>query len=283
MTYRKKIHDFADRYLDLYKNRNTTQNEVIEGFSKQCFAFDFKMDCGEVIENIYPQMNVLYDACIFESIVGRIDDISLLGSAIFSKWRYITHWAYSESLLSEENRLWFVKAFTRMVELTEERNKSNREHLPLLKGQALKIYIISNGLCYGPCPMPEDEVEQHLTLYEDGRVCFAGYNYGNRCGKYERGRSKQFKIAKEKANRIFAAYNRFFSTDFEYYFATDIGSWDMIMINTEGEEFKFNGSLFVDFAVEGVNLSELMREELGIENLWVFDGDNKPDIKNIIT
>ena len=280
MTDKRKIYEFAVKYVELYKDMDTLEHEVEEWFADQCFALKFEMDCGKAIEKAFPHMNVS-DTRVFKRIVRQIDDPALLGSAIFSKWRYITHWSYGESLLSEENRPWFMAAFTRLIELTDMIEYADCGP-PLLKGKARKIRIVSDGFSFGHLPMPEEEVEQHLTIYEDGRVWFSGYNYGDGC-KYIRGRRKQFKMKKGQADRIFAAYNQFFSTEYIDIFATDIGTWNMTITNTEGVKFRFCGSLIADFEVDGEDLSEMMREELKIENLWVFDGDNKPDRVDRIT
>ena len=278
---KQKIYDFAVKYLKLYENQKTLEHEVEEGFADQCFALGFEMDCGKAIDGFFPQMNILHDTEVFKQIVRQIEDPGLLGSAFFSKWRYITHWSYGESLLSEENRPWFIAAFTRLKELTELKELKDFQR-PLLKGRARKINLVSYGMGYGPLPMPEDEVEQHLTVYEDGRVWFSAYQFGNG-HPYIRGRRKQFKLQKGQADRIFAAYNQFFSTNYNEIFATDIGYWELTLTNMEGSKFRFNGSLIADFEVNGEDLSEIMREELRIENLWIFDGDTKPDRVDGIT
>ncbi|MCO1604491.1 hypothetical protein [Desulfosporosinus nitroreducens] len=43
--------------------------------------------------------------------------------------------------------------------------------------QIQKIRIVSNNISYGPEPLLEDEVEQHLTISASGRVWFTGYKY----------------------------------------------------------------------------------------------------------
>ena len=57
----------------------------------------------------------------------------------------------------------------------------------------------------------------------------------------------------------------YFSTEYIEVFATD------------GEVYKFRGSLIADFKVDGVDLSHMVREALGMDDLYVFDGNNKPD------
>lgn len=272
------IHEFAVKWLDKYRDLKTTEREVIENFADECFAIGFEMDCGQSLEDAYPRQNLLNDYSKLDSHIEEIIDIKLLGSAIFSKWRGITHWSYSESLLSEENRPWFIVALSRLALLTEPNG-----FCPfVLKGKAKKIRIISNNVGYGPPPNPDEEVEQQLTLCDDGRVWFSGYNFIYESDGYKRGRQKQFKLEKEKADTVFYAFTRFFSGEFIDIFATDIGTWEMTITNQDDEEFVFRGSLCADYEIDGTDLSELLRDELGIEHLFVFDGDEKPDIVNRI-
>jgi hypothetical protein len=93
------------------------EREARDTFADACFALGFEMDCGQALEEAYPDKNALYDYPAMEKIVNDIDDISLLGSAIFSKWRYITHWGQSD-LFSAENRPWFIAIFRRLEHLS---------------------------------------------------------------------------------------------------------------------------------------------------------------------
>ncbi len=108
-------------------------------------------------------------------------------------------------------------------------------------------------------PEPEKEVEQHLT------------------------RSKSFKIEKVNAGRLFDAIEAYFGKGYNEIFATDIGDWVMELTNTEGKTYKFRGSLCADFDYEGTNLSDLVRDTVGMDDLYVFDGNCKPDMINKIT
>ena len=51
-------------------------------------------------------------------IIDQIDDISVLTSGIFSKYRYVTYWSHS-NLLDEDNRSWFIQAFYQLARITE--------------------------------------------------------------------------------------------------------------------------------------------------------------------
>ena len=52
-----------------------------------------------------------------EKVIDGIDDVQLLGSAIFSKWRYYNHWAMGESIRDEESMRWFNMITKRILEL----------------------------------------------------------------------------------------------------------------------------------------------------------------------
>lgn len=275
MFDKRAIHDFATKYYELYSSSDTLEYQVEERFSDQCIEFGFKMDCGEAIERVYPNMKILDDNMAFSRVLRQIEDIGLLGSAIFSKYRYITHWAYCDSLLSESNREWFKMAFKRLQELTNEVEfidftDDSRGFMPCFHGILDRIQLRTNGMCYGPCPEPEDEIEQHLTIRRDGRVWFSGYNFGRYKGKNVKGRRIQYKMPQDNAKRIFDIFNKKFSKDFIMFYATDIGSWDLKLTNTLGEEFYYSGSMYGEMECEGIDLTKLLQEELNIEDVWGF-------------
>ncbi len=62
--------------------------------------------------------------------------------------------------------------------------------------------IVSNRLCYGPMPEPDDEIEQYITINAEGRVWFSAYNFGAGIGQYQKARTKSFKIEKVIAERV---------------------------------------------------------------------------------
>ena len=66
-------------------------------------------------------------------------------------------------------------------------------------------------------------------------------------------------------------------------FATDIGDWVMELTNSEGMTYKFRGSLCADLDYEGKDLSDLVRDTVGMDDLYVFDGNCKPDVITKVT
>ena len=120
MGYIESIHSFAQKYLNLYSNPLTKENDVIEGFAEYCKDLDFEMDCGKRFSSAYSSdaMNH-YDALL--ATIDSIDNAAIMASGIFSQWRYVTHWSGGAHLLDEEYRQWFIIAFRRLAELTDSK------------------------------------------------------------------------------------------------------------------------------------------------------------------
>lgn len=274
MKNRNQIHDFAVKWMDKFRDQNINYIELVDHYmADDCVALGFEMDCGHAFERVYGK--AVYDREALDKIIDNVTDIPLLGSAIYSRWRYFNHWAYSGAEITEpENRTWFILALGRLAMLTDEKL--------FFDGIPKKMRIVSNNICYGPCPEPEDEVEQHLIINTNGRVWFSAYAFGDRLGKYTKARSSNFSIDKSIASELLNKVSSYFSEGYDETLATDIGDWVLELTNTDGKTYKFCGSLCADFEVEGIDLSDFIRDTLGLPDLYVFDGNNKPDVINKI-
>ena len=240
-----------------------------------CSALGFEMDCGHAFSEKYG--NAANDSEALDKIIDSVDNIPLLGSAIYSQWRYFNHWAYSGAeILEPQKRAWFILALSRLALLSGDNPF-------IFQGEPQKIRIISNCIGYDPCPEPEKEVEQRLTINADGQVWFSAYNFCDGFDHHKKARSQMCKIDKTTATNMLTSIARYFSDEYDELFATDIGDWVMEITNTEGNVYKFRGSLCADFAVDGIDLSDLVRETLGMDDLYVFDGNNKPDRVDHVT
>lgn len=276
MASMKQIHDFAVKWCDKFRDQNINYIELVDHFmADDCDALGFEMDCGHAFSEKYGQAVNNHEA--LDKIIDDVTDIPLLGSAIYSQWRYFNHWAYTGAEISEpQNRAWFILALSRLALLSGENPF-------IFQGTLKKMRIVSNNICYGSMPEPDEEVEQHLTINDEGCVWFSGYNFGHGGGRYEKARSRNFKIEKADADRLFNAIAAYFGNEYVEIFATDIGDWVMELTNTEGVTYKFRGSLCADFDYEGTDLSDLFRDTVDMDDLYVFDGNNKPDVINKIT
>ena len=153
----------------------------------------------------------------------------------------------------------------------------------IFRGTLKKMQIISNNTCFGHMPEPNEEVEQHLIINNEGRVFFSGYKFGHSGEQYEKARSKTYKIDKSATDKLFDAITAYFGNEYIEIFATDIGDWVMELTNTEGVTYKFRGPLCADFDYDGIDLSDLVRDTVGMDDLYVFDGNYKSEEISRIT
>lgn len=270
MADSKAIFAFATAWCDKFRNPRVKYTDLIDtAIGDNCEAFGFTMDCGHAFEAQYGAAS--HDAQALNGIIDKVDDIPLLGSAIYARWRYFSHWAYDpEEIEQPDNRAWFVLAFARLANLTGE--------CPFLfQGTLRKIRIVSNRLGYGVSPDPGDEVEQCLTLRADGRVWLTSYRFDVDAGNYKKAKARTFAVSQTIIDHIFDAIASYFVNGYTAVFATDIGDWKMELTNTEGEMYRLRGALCADFDWNGNDLSDLIRGELQMPNLYVFDGNSKPD------
>lgn len=272
MARMKQIHDFAVKWCDKFRDQNTNYRELVDHFlADDCAALGFEMDCGHAFSEKYGQAASSLEA--LERIIDDVMDIPLLGSAIYSRWRYFNHWVYDGAAISEpKNREWFILALSRLALLSDT-----------FQGDIKKACIVSNNVCYGPMPKSDREVKQHLTINDEGCVWFSGYNFGTEGERYEKARTKNFKIEKASAVKLLNILAAYFENGYIEDFATDIGDWVMELTTTEGVIYKFRGSLCAEFDYEGTDLSDIVRDTVGMNDLYVFDGNCKPDMITKIT
>ncbi len=116
----KEIHNFAVKWLDKFRNQEIDYIELVDHYlADDCDALGFEMDSGEEFSKRYG--SAVYDYRELQKIIDYINDIELLGSAIYSRWRYFNHWAYDgEEILELNNRSWFILALNRLVILSAE-------------------------------------------------------------------------------------------------------------------------------------------------------------------
>ena len=163
MVEMKQIHEFAVKWRDKFRDQNINYIELVDHFmADDCAVLGFEMDCGHAFSEKYGQAASNHEA--LDKIIDDVTDILLLGSAIYSQRRYFNHWAYDGAkILEPQNRAWFILALSRLVLLSEENPF-------IFQGTLKKMRIILNNICYGPMPEPDEEVEQHLTINDEGRV-----------------------------------------------------------------------------------------------------------------
>ena len=109
--------EFAEKWIDIFTRQPVEADFLFEEqMGNECFSLGFEMDCGHSFDRAYSKGRPLYEADELAAIIDEVEDIELLGSAIFSKWRGITHWSY-ESGFTDENKQWFLVALKRLKSL----------------------------------------------------------------------------------------------------------------------------------------------------------------------
>lgn len=113
--------NFARKHLEFFERTAADDQEMYRflddmAFPDECWSLGFEMDCGQSFietcgEDAWRSVGGLL------RIIDSINDVKLLGSAIFSQWRYFNHWAGSG--LTEEDREWFIVMLRRLKQLSE--------------------------------------------------------------------------------------------------------------------------------------------------------------------
>jgi len=151
----------------------------------------------------------------------------------------------------------------------------------LFKGKLVKIRLISNSMCYGPCPMPDQEIEQRITITPT-HIWVSRYDYGEG-DPYKLRQRFDGRIARENGDAILKSIEDYFkSEEFFIPYATDVGDWELTLINEDGENFKFVGSLISLGTLLDV-ISQDMRERLDMPYLYLFNGECAQDKIDRIT
>ena len=92
-------------------------NDKYPQFANDCRALGFETDCGRSFAKAFPGQTG-FEAEALKAVLPQITDAHFLGVAIFSYWRYLTHWLCAPP--PDDAPEWFRLAFERLKELTEK-------------------------------------------------------------------------------------------------------------------------------------------------------------------
>ena len=117
MTDNKDVLEFTHKWYRIFNDPSTKEYRLKGDFGEECDHLGFKMDCGKEFCKRCGE-DAFYKNEVMAKIVDRINDDVVLESAIYSKWRYITHWT-EQDLFEEKNRKWFSMALNRLRMIIE--------------------------------------------------------------------------------------------------------------------------------------------------------------------
>lgn len=272
----KAILNFSSKWRAKFQDEKIKYKSLLDqSMADECSALAFKISSGDEFIKKYGHDVNNYGG--LKKIIHEIKDIQLLGSAIYSKWAYFRYWADDSSeILSKENRLWFVLALKQLEKLSGD-------EVFACKNDIKKVRIISSNISFERMPDPEEEVEQRLSINSEGSVYFSAYKFGSVEKPYPKKQSKIFKIEKETSSKLLSALAAYFHERYDKTFTPDIGSWEIEITDRDGKVYKYYGSLDAKLEYEGIDLSDFLRDSLGMDDLYAFDGNYKSSIIDKIT
>ena len=143
---------------------------------------------------------------------------------------------------------------------------------PCLTSLMKKVQIISNNLCYGPAPRPNTEIEQHLTITDQGQVWFSRYRYGNGEERYPLINKEHLRIPEVDAKEILKLADEVTKIEDDL-FATDVGDWELTVTDTENKTSRKAGSL-IDTDLEPIKkFCAKIRKAMNRKGLFLLDGN----------
>lgn len=86
-------------------------------FPIECWKLGFEMDCGHSFSKACSK-EAWRSSEGLKRVINEINDLTVLGSGLFSNWRYFNHWACGHA--TEKDREWFLIILRRMQELTKK-------------------------------------------------------------------------------------------------------------------------------------------------------------------
>lgn len=259
------IHDFARRYVQLFRDPLTQDFQLEVALGQECNSLGFTFNDGHSLQETYP--GIFSDQALLCRVVSKITNVQLLGSAIYLQWRNVTHWAEC-SLLDQRYRSWFVIALDRLKHLTEPAGDEDGS----FTGKPYKLQLVSDNTCRTPKPEPGEETEQHLTITADGKVWFSGFAHVPSSGNSRLLRKAVFSIGSGPAGQILTAVADYFSQGITAKTFRGLGFWNMALTNSQGITYFYDGNLCHDLMRGDHGLSSLARQHLNIDGLFMFDG-----------
>ena len=116
------IKTFIEKYIDYFHTKFAPNSreyyDFFESpfFPNECWSLGFEMDCGESFIAAYGEEAWNTNKGL-SAVIDKADDVNILGSALFSQWRYFNHWSYEHA--TEEDKEWFLTILRQMQELTK--------------------------------------------------------------------------------------------------------------------------------------------------------------------
>ena len=119
------VKTFTEKYIDYFLTKFDHEAEsyydLFESptFPNECLGLGFEMDCGQSFVDTYGEEAWSSNDGLL-LVIDKANDLKILGSGLFSKWRYFNHWAYFHA--TEEDKKWFLNVLKRIKKLSIDGN-----------------------------------------------------------------------------------------------------------------------------------------------------------------
>ena len=114
MSDQQQLHTLAAKWNPIF--RDTQVRCLEEDLGEDCERAGLSMDRGQAFREQFGD-RAFYQSEGLGEIIEEVRDESMLASAIYAKWHFLTLWS-QEDVLSPENRSWFQMALYRLSVLT---------------------------------------------------------------------------------------------------------------------------------------------------------------------
>ena len=135
------------------------------------------------------------------------------------------------------------------------------------------VTIKSSKFCWGLSPKVGTEDDQMLTINNKGSVYFTAYGWGNHAIT----RKQRLNIGKDKAKHILDALYGFVTEANIRCEATDVAYFSMEAIAEDGVKHEVSGPVGDWVKYNGINIGNLIRECIPIDDLIVFGLEDEED------
>lgn len=149
------------------------------------------------------------------------------------------------------------------------------------EGQIAKMTLVSEPSGF-MAPTPASIISQKLSLSLKGRINYTSTDYTFPPRRSNEGRWLKMTITAEEAQEILDKVAEPFRKESRFVHFCDAGTWELTLINTDGEEFRFAGALAPETFDEAEELSFLLRNVLMIKDYLAFDEGHGFDAKEVI-
>ncbi len=203
--------------------------------------------------------------------LDEVKEVSSAGALLINYARALASRKDENRKLSDSERTVFVSIFNRLATICDEKN-------PAFSGVVKEINLVVNLARRNSSTQKREEVEQKLVVNADRSFSFTERVLTENNGEWLEGsRGQKGKIPQGGVNALFDAVKKYFFGEERETLASNADSWTIVLQDEDGRQCHFSGAICRDSNSQILDLSDVFRRTLGIDSLYVFDSNERPD------